>query len=187
MLQDVPTGQRLRNGNKAVVGVASEAFVRWLHRRYSSSNCHWRGHLVSLHDTFFIVMFLCSLISYHAGSSGCYWLSDLPAVSHTLLLSKWYISFPIRRTSTSASNSSTPWSFRQSPSAITIISGIPSPFHIPLMHLPSSIRLPSEKVYGPKTWHLMINYGVTVAGRGDDRPFRRHARPLWGRVRSHCP
>jgi len=35
MLEVEPTGQYGRNGNEAVAGAASEAFVRWLRRRYA--------------------------------------------------------------------------------------------------------------------------------------------------------
>ena len=60
-----------------------------------------------------------------SGLSGYCCSLHLPLYSHTLFLRKCYISFRIRRMLTSAWNLSTLWSFRQSPSAITTISGIP--------------------------------------------------------------
>jgi len=32
-----------QNGNEAVKGATSEAFARWLHHQYASSNCHHRA------------------------------------------------------------------------------------------------------------------------------------------------
>jgi len=47
-----------RNGNEAV---ALQAFARWLHYRYTPSNCHRRGNIVSARDTMFATSLMASI------------------------------------------------------------------------------------------------------------------------------
>jgi len=39
---------KVRNGNKTVAGADSEAFARWLHRRYAAVECHFAARYFAL-------------------------------------------------------------------------------------------------------------------------------------------
>jgi len=53
MLKVEPIGQRGRNANEDVAGADSEAFARWLHRRYSLPvySCHRQEDIILPSDT----------------------------------------------------------------------------------------------------------------------------------------
>jgi len=67
-----------RNGNEAVTGAASEAFARWLHRRYAPSICYRRGTLVTQRDV--LSTSVCLFLSHCASLAHCRGINVFMAV-----------------------------------------------------------------------------------------------------------